>query len=143
MEQLYLTKYNTVLANCQLDSSTGCQIYTKPISPSQKYHKIKIRVNRRSTSMNLHTFMYKVYINMSPHLLFANRFEISHLCHNSNCMNTSHFSLEPHSTNNNRKRCRINQACSGHQPYPNCMFSEFTMLFFHKFVHILIFNWST
>ena len=48
-------------------------------------------------------------------------FEISHLCHNSLCVNPQHLSREPHSENNSRRRCQNSGECHGHGNYADCM----------------------
>ena len=50
-------------------------------------------------------------------------FDISHLCHNTACVNIDHLVAEPHSTNCQRRQCNIKpRKCSGHGDYPRCVF---------------------
>ena len=47
--------------------------------------------------------------------------EVSHLCHNSLCVNPVHLSYEPHHVNNNRTLCMHENHCFGHGQYPACL----------------------
>ena len=49
------------------------------------------------------------------------KFDCSHVCHNSLCINPNHISLEPHGVNNQRQLCKFSRKCTGHGVYPNCM----------------------
>lgn len=49
------------------------------------------------------------------------RWDISHLCHVSLCLESSHLSAEPRSINNSRKYCRTSRVCVGHAGFPNCV----------------------
>ena len=40
--------------------------------------------------------------------------EVSHLCHNSLCVQESHLVFEPKTVNNNRQRCVKQGKCTGH-----------------------------
>ena len=46
---------------------------------------------------------------------------ISHLCHNSLCINPKHLSKEPQLINNHRIKCVQQGACDGHEPHPECI----------------------
>lgn len=47
-------------------------------------------------------------------------YDVSHLCHNSLCINEEHLSVEPHFVNNNRRACTEKNKCISHDPYPQC-----------------------
>lgn len=51
-------------------------------------------------------------------------FDVSHLCHNSLCINKDHLTLEPHNINNNRIHCANENQCFGHQPYKDCLLNQ-------------------
>ena len=37
--------------------------------------------------------------------------EVSHICHNTRCVNIDHLSLEPHIINELRRSCKLNGFC--------------------------------
>lgn len=47
--------------------------------------------------------------------------DVSHLCHNSLCINAAHLSYEPHPVNMLRRSCVNVGNCHGHGNYPPCM----------------------
>ena len=64
---------------------------------------------------------------MTEHKVFkeeicqGKRQEVSHLCHNSLCVNTDHLCLESHETNMERTLCKSRGQCSAlHEPF--CLF---------------------
>jgi hypothetical protein len=47
--------------------------------------------------------------------------EISHLCHNSLCVNPAHLCLEPHHVNQHRSTCVGRGHCYSHPGFPDCL----------------------
>ena len=48
--------------------------------------------------------------------------DVSHLCHNTLCINAAHLSYEPHAVNMLRRSCLGAGTCLGHgHGYPLCM----------------------
>ena len=50
------------------------------------------------------------------------QYDVSHLCHNTLCINYHHLSREPHLVNNSRKECKTQGHCLGHDIFPACVF---------------------
>ena len=48
-------------------------------------------------------------------------FVVSHLCHNTLCVNASHLNLEKIAMNNKRKECFNSNECVGHGREPKCI----------------------
>ena len=46
--------------------------------------------------------------------------DCSHLCWNSKCVNMEHVIVEPHGANGERKKCALQNNCTGHLLY-NCI----------------------
>ena len=46
----------------------------------------------------------------------GNILHVSHLCHNTTCVNAEHLSLEPQQLNQERKMCVKSGCCLGHSP---------------------------
>ena len=68
------------------------------------------------TMMRVHRLAYIVHTGS----LIPRQYDVSHLCHNSLCVNFHHLSLEPHSINNSRKTCNRNKKCMGHGSEYKC-----------------------
>ena len=47
--------------------------------------------------------------------------EVSHICHNSLCVNIAHLSLETHQTNISRRACVADGICRSHGDAPACL----------------------
>ena len=69
------------------------------------------------TTMRVHRLAYIVHTGK----FIPQELDVSHLCHNSLCVNVHHLSLEPHCINNARKFCRKHKACQGHGEYGDCI----------------------
>ena len=54
-------------------------------------------------------------------------FHSSHLCHNPNCINPDHLSLESNSVNQNRVWCQRHRECRGHAQYVECILNNWLM----------------
>lgn len=116
------TLKNRIEKNCTLNEGTGCLEWTKSKN-SAGYPQCKLGKKFEDR------FTPKPY---SPvHILFSlefavvlkrNFYEISHLCHNKNCINVYHVNYEPSSINQSRKMCSKKNMCFAHGPYPRCIF---------------------
>ena len=50
--------------------------------------------------------------------------DCSHLCHNNNCLNPEHLSLEPRVINHKRKQCKKQRTCTHHgDAFADCIFN--------------------
>ena len=75
--------------------------------------------NNSRTMMRVHRLAYIVHSGS----LIPQQYDVSHLCHNSLCVNFHHLSLEPHHINNSRKTCSRHKRCMGHgDGYKDCIF---------------------
>lgn len=72
----------------------------------------------------IHRLAYAIGHNV----ILTNTMFLSHLCHNTRCMELSHLVLEPLEVNNSqRKTCSSRRECTGNHNfqgvnYPNCIF---------------------
>lgn len=63
-----------------------------------------------------------VFALANPHLpLQTGSYDVSHLCHNRQCVKPEHLSYEPHSVNNKRLACKNEGECGGHRGYNDCL----------------------
>lgn len=72
----------------------------------------------KQLKVTVHRFIYYIH-NMDR---FDKQLHISHLCHNKQCVNISHLSMEPQSVNNSRKTCVAEGQCTGHGTHGGCLF---------------------
>lgn len=105
-----------------LNNTHGCVLWDGPkvtkngIEYGYKYIKPPFkRLKSREYTHRL-SFMQKTHNYQLPR-----PFDVSHLCHNSLCINPNHLALEPHHINNNRIHCINSNRCFGHAPYKNCL----------------------
>lgn len=112
-------------------NSKNCKLWSTEFSVNQrergytrgpKYGRLKVKWPDGRKKIHLaHRFMYMLehdLLEIPPHL------HVSHLCHNSLCINTEHLSLELPEINNSRQICKNLHppACQHHGTYPDCVF---------------------
>lgn len=112
-------------------NSKNCQVWSVEFSVNQrergysrgpKYGRLKVTWPDGRKKYHLaHRFMYMLehdLLDIPPHL------HVSHLCHNSLCINPEHLSLELPEINNNRQICKNLDppACQHHGTHPDCVF---------------------
>lgn len=56
-----------------------------------------------------------------PNTPFKGPWDVSHLCHNSLCVNIDHLSYEPHIVNMQRNICKREKHCCGHPEFSECV----------------------
>lgn len=67
----------------------------------------------------MHT--HRIRMSIEKRTIIDKQYDVSHLCHNRQCVNIEHLSEEPHYVNNNRQHCKALGECTEHHPYPKCM----------------------
>ena len=72
----------------------------------------------KQIKVTVHRFIYYIH-NMDN---FDTHMHISHLCHNKQCINILHLSMEPQSVNNSQMSCVAERQCAGHGAYRKCLF---------------------
>ena len=120
------------------DSSKGCLTWTgtktksHPRATPYGIIYVKPPFSSRRRKFRVHQIVYMAahsQTNYGPNGVNYDNFDISHLCHNSLCVEASHLSREPRSVNNHRKTCKEEGRCyGGHGDYPACIFSEITQI---------------
>jgi hypothetical protein len=123
MEASFIDKYAGKLSeNAHLAPNNACIIWHGTVK-SQKdppYGVICIKVEQVWKSVGVHRLKYMLANNIHPNELDGDQ-DVSHLCHNSLCINIDHLSLEPRHINNNRIACKGRGFCFEHDQYPPCM----------------------
>ncbi len=114
-----------------VQNDKGCQFWSTQFAVNQrqrllnrgpKYGRLKVLMPDGSRKYFLaHRLMYMLHndkLNLPPNQ------HVSHLCHNSLCINIAHLSLEYPQINNSRQICKnlIPPACQHHENYPDCIF---------------------
>lgn len=109
--------------NC-LVTETGCQVWQKASSgkgagPKYGMSKVKFPWGMRAKAIRVHRLMYML---ANSNFDLTSQLDVSHLCHNSLCVNEDHLSLEPHTVNNSRRHClsTVPRTCVGHNQYEKC-----------------------
>lgn len=88
------------------------------------YGRVKITFPDNTRKVLLaHRLMYMLHTNT---LQIPHGMHISHLCHNSLCINPLHLNLEEPHVNNERRLCKklIPQVCLKHAGHPDCLFEQ-------------------
>lgn len=116
----------------------GCHIWQLGLSSrirrmSSQYGLMNVKIeskfhDKRSCRIKpgAHVVVYFLKTNQVPE---KGVFDISHLCHNSICVNYQHLNREPHFINMDRytSECKTKKRCTGHvdlcneKVYPQCI----------------------
>ncbi len=120
MEDSFYNKYSEKLLEKSAPGTNGeCRIWTS--NPNRRYGEIRVDFSphpRRGTTMPVHRLAYML---RERKLDLEQGLDVSHLCHNTKCINAEHLSLEPHGFNNTRQSCVSYGTCFWHPaPYPLC-----------------------
>lgn len=78
---------------------------------------IKYPGDDKCHKVTVHRLRYILHLGFKPDI----NMDVSHLCHNSLCLNVDHLSLEPKSVNKSRSKCLNKEICSTHPGYANCI----------------------
>ena len=119
MDPDILSKYLEKLEEKSVTAENGeCVLWCGSVKAGG-YGVINVKLSKTSPwrSIVVHRVSFMMH-NNTPHL--DKHGDVSHLCHNSLCINPKHLSLEPHHINNNRQFCKMKGHCLGHHSYPLC-----------------------
>ena len=116
----FFQKYIEIIDNKTTQNKHGCQIWQGCIKKGPVgYGVIKARFpDGKWHTMHVHRLRYLVHakiMSVEPGL------EVSHLCHEPQCVNVDHLSLEPHSINTDRQKCFNRGVCRNHGAYKSCL----------------------
>ena len=121
-----------LMRNSNIEGNLNCRIWkgTTKVSRGTTYGVIRLKVmNNEGTSQwktyNVHRVAYRVFVKLD----IPSDLNVSHICHNSLCINTDHLSLEPAHINNNRNFCRNRGRCYKHEPFAKCLFGKLMFCF--------------
>ena len=105
----------------QIGSNGSCWLYNGFASPGG-YIIIGFRhpETKKLTSSSVHRLSFVLSQGQDMFEMPPRDLDASHLCHNKTCIRPEHISLEPKSTNSQRKNCVSQGKCLGHDPYPKC-----------------------
>ena len=108
--------------------SSGCLTWTGAKTRShpraEPYGVVYIRppFSTKRKKFRVHQMAYIAAHSQTNYGMNDVSFDISHLCHNSLCVEVAHLSREPRSINNHRKICKEEGRCyGGHGDYPSCI----------------------
>jgi hypothetical protein len=127
MDLNFIEKYGEIIRERQvLGPNQECKLWTgaiKKCGPTKqlKYGVVGCKINGKWVTVAAHRLSYSLQYGVHLDQLNREGYDISHLCHNSLCINPHHLSFEPHSVNNNRQRCKNKKECTFHENRPMCL----------------------
>lgn len=119
MEAFVLKYRQKIEENSAMGLNGECLIWQGACTPNGKYGVLNCKLPdaRGWRQMHVHRLAYMMQHGI---LQFPNA-DVSHLCHNTKCVNVNHLVLEPHGFNNSRQTCVSCGHCLGHPaPLPDC-----------------------
>ena len=108
-------KYRIRIENHSEVDGGGCRLWRG--ARNHDYGVIKVILDGKAVTRTVHRVALMCHTNN----IIPSYLDVSHLCHNSLCVNPMHLVAEPHFVNNNRITCANNGVCMGHGEYPNCL----------------------
>ena len=120
MEGFYENMRKRILNKVHISANSECRIWAGGLDSDKKYGRIGYvdPVSGDSKRKNVSRVAYMVFFEewgADPGL------DCSHLCHNTLCCYPHHLVLEPRSINNNRKYCKNEGRCFGHDTHRKCL----------------------
>ena len=97
-------------------TSENCSIWTDS-KDRDGYGMIQFQFRGKQVKVRVNRLIFYFQSGCSD----MKKLHVSHLCHNRICITPEHLSLEPQSTNNKRKTCKLDGECIGHYGYKSCI----------------------
>ena len=115
LDPTQLTAFNRTYYLQKIEDSSNpqgaCRVWNRGGEGGGSYPRMRITIpGRGSHQYRIHQLVYALNNNKK---LDTPYFEISHLCHNTQCVNLEHLSYEPHVTNMQRVNCVSTGHCLG------------------------------
>ena len=124
MDQSWVHIYSERLQNGSiLAGNQECRLWCKAKRRSRltEYGVICVKLGDQWKTVYVHRLAYILHNNLRFSDISTDC-HVSHLCHNSLCVNAVHLSAEPPDINNNRQHCLHRGICTGHrEDYPDCL----------------------
>lgn len=124
METFKKKYFNKIMSHTTLASNGQCQLWGRAKKKSKGGHYGIISCYWRGKSRTFSVHRLVLVFSRGWHLddISDDGIEVSHLCHNSLCVNPQHLSYEPHQVNTIRRACVNAGRCTGHfGVYPACL----------------------
>lgn len=113
----------------------NCLIFQGKIRPKDGYCYLSYTYNGHTTSCTVAKAQWLVKNRKCPLRDIPYKYEVSHLCHNKNCIKKEHLTLEPGRENLRRKMCISGGQCIGHGQYPQCQVN-YRFVYNYTYTHI-------
>lgn len=95
----------------------GCHIWKKGTNRAG-YPIMKLTYDGNSKTISVHTLVLYLTTGILP----SPGSDTSHLCHKKSCINPSHLVIEAHRQNCERRQCKAERRCTGHENNKSCIF---------------------
>lgn len=122
MDPVFRLKYAEKLQlNSYIHQNGECRIWKgSMLGPLNKYGRIKCTIMKGVyKNFLVHRLSYMMHNNIELSEA-SSEYHISHLCHNSKCINAHHLSYETQAVNNSRMSCISEGECISHHPFLDC-----------------------
>lgn len=111
-----------ILEKSPQNNYNNCRIWGGAKTNKYPYMRNPFGKNPRTLKVHRVVYICKITdINLPTQDSSGKKLEISHLCHNNECVNPDHVYLETHQTNMDRISCRVQGSCT-HNHEPSCLF---------------------
>lgn len=130
----WLEKYRGVLNKTgkTVRDENGCLVWVGHKN-REGYGRVYVKQfwTEKWEGMNAHRLAYMVHYNKTD---MPGSIHVSHLCHNSSCIEISHLTAEPAHVNASRKICKNVRYCT-RQHTPHCMLAQRYCISLYSFLH--------
>ena len=121
LNMCFIKKYKEILCKKSvLGENQICMLWHQT---SRNYGRISVKLDSGVTkTVYAHRLSY--FLSKSDICGLFNQsttHEVSHLCHNTLCVNADHLSFEPSKINSERKICVNSRICKHHEGFSDCL----------------------
>jgi len=113
-----------LLDQCLKSPDSDCLVWTGCTTNGNRPHYDRIWVKMPSDETGRSYLAHRVAVMCHLRFALGRNDLVSHLCGHSLCVNASHLTIEPLSTNIDRRTCYQFKKCNGHGPAPDCLFGK-------------------
>ncbi len=120
LDEFEIAKLTFILSNkIENGQESGCILWKGTLKDGYGIIRKKLSCCKERVSLRCHRLTYILFHR--PGWEEMENLDVSHLCHEKTCINIDHLSLERHTINNNRLRCKKKDDCIGHVDKSDCV----------------------
>ena len=114
MEDFKKKYFGKIMSKTHQASNGQCMLWTGTKKKGTSYGVICCFWQGKFRTFSVHRLVFVFHNGLHIDDITQSGMDVSHLCHNTLCVNPQHLSYEPHQTNTVRRACISAGTCTGH-----------------------------